>query len=174
VNLLQPTSKLFTNSCPLLLKLPLSMQTRLFYWCPCRRSTVSRPAAGEKNDRAAETWPPPEATPSTELPVLLAVWGVRTANQIMLPGFLSSMISCTDLCRKLFPSCSQSLTGSLDRHFIDACEQCVDEQDTCHTTFRSATEKWDLPLADATLSLLLSTAPTQSARVWSTSPSTLL
>jgi len=57
------------------------------------------------------------------LPVSAGDLGVRTANQIVLPDFLSSMIGCTDLFCKLLPSRLQSMTGSLDRHFIDACEQ---------------------------------------------------
>jgi len=69
--------------------------------------------------------------------------GSYTANQIVLPGFLSSMIGCTDLCRKLLPSHLQSMTGSLDRHFIDACEQWK-RRTPCHTTFRSATEEMRL------------------------------
>jgi len=35
----------------------------------------------------------------TSRPVSAGGLGVRTANQIVLPDFLSSMIGCTDLCQ---------------------------------------------------------------------------
>jgi len=88
--------------------------------------------------------------------------GVRTANQIVLPGFLSPMIGCTDLCRKLLPSRLQSMTGSFDRHFIDACEQW-NRRTPVIPPFDQRQKKWDLPLIDATLSLLLNTTPNQAA-----------
>jgi len=95
------------------------------------------------------------------LPVSADGLGVRT-NQIVLPGFLSSMIGCTDLCRKLLPSRLQSMTGSLDGHCIDACEQWK-RRTPAIPPFDQRQKKWDLPLVDATLSLLLNIAPNQAA-----------
>ena len=48
-----------------------------------------------------------DAWMQASLPVSAGGLGVRTADQIVLPGFLSSMIGCTDLCQKLLPSRSQ-------------------------------------------------------------------
>jgi hypothetical protein len=96
------------------------------------------------------------------LPVSAGGLGVRTADQIVLPGFLSSMIGCTDLCQKLLPIRLHSITGKLDRHFIDACEQWK-RRTPAIPPFDCRQKKWDLPLVDATLSLLLNTAPNQAA-----------
>jgi len=94
------------------------------------------------------------------LPVSAGGLGVRTANQIVLPGFLSSMIGCTDLSRKLLQSRLQSMTGSLD--FIDACEQLT-RRAPAIPPFDQRRKKWDLPLVDSTSSLLLNTTPNQAA-----------
>jgi len=104
---------------------------------------------------------PPQTPPRG---ALLRARGLRPLLCPIAPNFKSWLCPC---CRKLLPSRLKSMTGTLDRHFIDACEQYVEEKDyiysSCNTTFRSATEEL-LPLVELyTLSLLLNTALNQTA-----------
>jgi len=86
----------------------------------------------------------------------------RTANQIVLPCFLPSVIGCTDLCRGLLLSRLQSMIGSFDRHFIDTFEQWK-RRTPAIPPFDQRQKKMGLALVEATLSLLLNTAPNQAA-----------
>ena len=103
-----------------------------------------------------------DAWMQASLPVSAGGLGVRTADQIVLPGFLSSMIGCTDLCQKLLPSRLQSITGLLDKHFIAACELWKGRTPAI-PPFDHRQKKWDLPLVEATLLSSLTTAPNQAA-----------
>jgi hypothetical protein len=96
------------------------------------------------------------------LPVSAGGLGVRTASQIVLPAFLSSVIGCTDLCQKLLPSRLQSATGVQDVHFIKACD-LWQTRTPAAPPFDSRQKSWDLPLVAAASSFLLTTAPNQAA-----------
>jgi len=103
-----------------------------------------------------------KAWQQASLPVSAGGLGVRTVDQIALPGFLSSIIGCTDLCQKLLPSRLQSATGIMDKHFINGCELWK-TRTTATPPFDFRQKKWDLPLVEAASSLLLTTAPNQAA-----------
>jgi hypothetical protein len=56
------------------------------------------------------------------LPVAAGWLGIRTASQIVLSAFLSSIIGSKDLCLKILPSRLHAIAGPHDVHFIAACE----------------------------------------------------
>jgi len=48
--------------------------------------------------------------------------GVRTASQLVLPAFLSSVVGSFDLCQQILPSRLHSIAGLQDIHFRAACD----------------------------------------------------
>jgi len=73
------------------------------------------------------------------------------------------MIGFTDLCRKLLPSRLQSMTGSLDRHFIDACEQWK-RRTPVIPPFDQRQKKWDWRMGLATCRCYLIVATEHSTK----------
>jgi hypothetical protein len=56
------------------------------------------------------------------LPVSAGGLGVRTASQIVLPAFLSSVVGSVDLCQQILSSRLHSSAGLQDVHFTAACD----------------------------------------------------
>jgi len=91
---------------------------------------------------------------------LLAIWGSKPLTR--LTGFPVIYDRLHRPQSYLLPSSLQSKTGTLDRYFIEVCEQRK-RTTPIIPPFNQRQKKWNLPLLDATLSLLLNTAPNQAA-----------
>jgi len=99
------------------------------------------------------------------LPVAVGGIGVRTASQIALPAFLSSVAGSADLCRQILPSRLQTVTGTQDASYTTALE-CWKTRTSAAVPdppFDTRQKAWDLPLVDVASQFLLSTAPNQAA-----------
>ena len=96
------------------------------------------------------------------LPVAAGGLGVRTASQIALPAFLSSIVGSKDLCLKILPSRLHAIAGPHDVHFTAACELWK-MRTAAAPPFVARQKDWDLPLVAASSAVLLSTAPNQAA-----------
>jgi hypothetical protein len=96
------------------------------------------------------------------LPVSVGGLGVRTASQIVLPAFLSSVVGSADLCQQILPRRLHSSAGLRDVHFTDACELWKTRTPAA-PPFDARQKSWDLPLVAVHSELLLTTAPNQAA-----------
>jgi hypothetical protein len=96
------------------------------------------------------------------LPVSADGLGVRTASQLVLPAFLSSVVRSVGLCQQILPSRLHSSAGLQDVHFTAACDLWK-ARTPAAPPFDASSKSWESPLVAAALSLLLITAPDQTA-----------
>jgi Reverse transcriptase (RNA-dependent DNA polymerase) len=86
------------------------------------------------------------------LPVAAGGLGVRTASQIVLPAFLSSIIVSKDLGLKIFSSCLLATAGPHDVHFTAACELWKTRTAAASATIRRQTERLRLAASSGSFS----------------------
>ena len=100
------------------------------------------------------------------LPISSGGLGVRSATDLALPAFLSSVAGSLDLVRKLIPPRLHDSVGDLDPYFTGAREEwlilsgcpCPD------SSFSSIQKAWDSPLVNLKKEKVLSAAQSQAGR----------
>jgi len=96
------------------------------------------------------------------LPVSSGGLGVRTASQLVLPAFLSSVVGSVDLCQQILPSRLHSIAGLQDIHFRAACDLWMAKTPVSPPN-NACQKSWDSPLVVVDSDTLLTTAPNQVA-----------